>query len=377
MPSTRAQINRRIQNSHSGYTHHDTPTKARVQGACDYAEATGQKGYHKRIFEQFGVSKSRGWEILRQGSHIRRSGHNTDDVEARGRPPLISLEDLRKMERIIEDCDAEGRSMSWDTLAYEAGLDVSTRTIRRAMGTLDYHKCIACRKGWVNKETAKRRVEYATLMLDRYPYQKDWHHVRFSDEVHFGLGPQGKLRIIRKPGERYCINCIQHEREPEEPDKKKIHAWAAVGHRFKSPLVFYDISSNTNGKMTQRAYIDMILEPVVKPWLKDRKSFILEEDQDSGHGTSQVNIVRTWKQQNGLQSYFNCSSSPDLALIENVWQPMKQYIRKYSHWHAEETRQLAYEGWDSIPQAFIDKKVNSMPQRLRDIIQSKGHMTGW
>jgi hypothetical protein len=54
------------------------------------------------------------------------------------------------MERIIEDCDAEGRSMSWDTLAYELGLDVSTQTIRRAMGTLDYHKCIACRKGWVN-----------------------------------------------------------------------------------------------------------------------------------------------------------------------------------------------------------------------------------
>jgi hypothetical protein len=222
------------------------------------------------------------------------------------------------MERMIEDSNIKGRSMSWDTLAYESGLDVSTRTIRRAMGTLDYHKCIACRKGWVNQETAKRRVEYATLMLDRYPYKKDWHHVRFSDEVHFGVGPQGKLRIIRKPGERYCINCIQHERKPKEPDKKKIHAWAAVGHHFKSPLMFYNISSNTNGKMTQRAYIDMILEPVVKPWLKDRKSFILEEDQDLGHSTSQINIVRTWKQQNGLQSYFNCSSSPDLAPIENV-----------------------------------------------------------
>ena len=30
----------------------------------------------------------------------------------------------------------------------------------------------------------------------------DWKKVRFSDEVHFGRGPQRKLRIIRKPGER-------------------------------------------------------------------------------------------------------------------------------------------------------------------------------
>jgi hypothetical protein len=31
---------------------------------------------------------------------------------------------------------------------------------------------------------------------------------RFSDEIHFSLGPQGKLMIIRRPGERYCEKCI-------------------------------------------------------------------------------------------------------------------------------------------------------------------------
>jgi hypothetical protein len=37
---------------------------------------------------------------------------------------------------------------------------------------------------------------------------------------------------------------------------KRVHAWAAVGHNFKSDLIFYEISSNTNGKITQRGYID-------------------------------------------------------------------------------------------------------------------------
>jgi hypothetical protein len=169
------------------------------------------------------------------------------------------------MERIIEDCDVEGRSMTWETLAYESGLNVSGRTVKRAIGTLDYHKCIACRKGWVNKSTAANRKAYSEIMLERYSYQTDWLHVRSSDEVHIGVGPQGSLRIIRTPGQRYCTNCIQHTNDPNEADKKKIHAWAAIGYHFKSPLLLYDIASITNGKMTQKDYINQILEPVVKP----------------------------------------------------------------------------------------------------------------
>lgn len=57
------------------------------------------------------------------------------------------------------------------------------------MGTMNYHKCIACRKGWVNEHLAERRVQYATTMLQRYPEPKDWQRVRFSDEVYFGWGP--------------------------------------------------------------------------------------------------------------------------------------------------------------------------------------------
>ena len=67
------------------------------------------------------------------------------------------------------------------------------------MGMMDYHKCLACRKGWVNEKTARRRFDWAKVMLKRYPEKFDWHNVRFSDEVHFGWGPQGKLSIIRQP----------------------------------------------------------------------------------------------------------------------------------------------------------------------------------
>ena len=40
---------------------------------------------------------------------------------------------------------------------------------------------------------------------------------------------------------------------------------------------------------------------------------------DSGHGTSKSNIIRTWKKEAGLDSFFNCSSSPDFVPIEKAW----------------------------------------------------------
>ena len=90
--------------------------------------------------------------------------------------------------------------------------------------------------------------------------------------------------------------------------------------------------------MTHRVYIDSILEPVVKPWILDVRAgridpFILEEDGDSGHGGgTATNPVRRWKAETGLKHYFNCPGSPDLAPIKNLWQALKQALRKVPHW---------------------------------------------
>lgn len=71
---------------------------------------------------------------------------------------------------------------------------------RPAHDALDYNKYLACVKGWLPDRTKERRVKWATVMLNRYPQPEDWYRVRFSDEVHFGYGPEGQLRITRKPG---------------------------------------------------------------------------------------------------------------------------------------------------------------------------------
>jgi transposase len=332
-----------------------TPQRARIQGTIDYFRARGIKGRTADVFRFNGVTHATGYRILKRNS---RTLHNDNSLEeSRGRKSLISKDKLKEMEYILETEGIAARAMTWQQLGLEVGLDVSGRTIQRALGSLEYSKCIACQRGWVNAKTAVRRLEWAKFMLNRYPSAEDWKRVRFSDEVHFGYGPQGKLRIIRKPGQRCCPDCIQEQNEPEEKDRKRMHCWAAIGFDFKSDIYFYTVPGNTNGKMTQSVYINQILEPIVKPWIEAGHDFALEEDGDSGHGPAHNNnIVRKWKETHGLEYYFNCASSPDLSPIENCWQPAKQHLRKFPHWDDATTIELIREGWDRVSQEFINKR---------------------
>ena len=104
---------------------------------------------------------------------------------------------------------------------------------------------------------------------------------------------------------------------------------------------------------------------------------MLEEDGDSGHGPGADNIVRIWKENNGLEYYFNCDSSPDLASIENCWLIPKQKLRSVAHWDDEITIELIREGWAEVKQSFINRIVNQMPDRLRAVIDGNGAMTSY
>src|SRR4051794_11825873 len=102
MVLTRAQRVVDPKKSHPGATHHTTPKKSRVLGACEYLDVKGIKGAKADVFQHFNVSKSRGWEILHQGRDRRGFTYERDHIESRRRPLKISPEDIRRLKRIIE-----------------------------------------------------------------------------------------------------------------------------------------------------------------------------------------------------------------------------------------------------------------------------------
>jgi hypothetical protein len=125
--------------------------------------------------------------------------------------------------------------------------------------------------------------------------------------------------------------------------------------------------------MTQKVYLELLQAECIS-WPSDA---VLEEDRDSEHGTSDSNLVRTWKEQQHLLCYFNCPRSPDLSPIENAWQAPKANLRKVAYWDEESLYQVAKEGWEGLSQKTINTWIDSMPTRLQAVIDAKGQMTGY
>lgn len=321
-----------------------------------------------------------GYNMIQPGASSRT--HHISGFEARGRKYKMTSEQVWEADHLLQDDDLglEAKALPWEAVAAEVEAEVTEQTIRKTMNVaLGYGKRLACVKGHQSEHAKAKRMEWASFMLAKYPLKEDWRHIRFSDEIHFGYGPEDQLRIIRKPGTRYRHDNLQHRLPPPKEDKNRLrkHCWAAVGYNFKSDMIFYDVPTNKNGKMTHQVYINSILEPVVKPWLEAGDEFVLEEDGDSGHGTGRANPVRKWKEDHGLKSYFNCAQSPDLSPIENCWLIPKSHVHKYHHWDDSTLEELIHEGWAHVSQEFINSKVDEMPDRLQAVLDCHGDMTGY
>ncbi|CAI6087300.1 unnamed protein product [Clonostachys chloroleuca] len=315
---------------------HNTPKKARIRGAYEFLRAKGLSFHKTELFDFFHISQRSGNRILAAGSSRRR--HNNPDLqETRGRPSKLSEGDLDKLERLYDEEGFEAKALPWTAAAIEAGIEteITDQTIRSRAASRGLYKRLAA------------EVAFTTA-----------YNVIFSDECHFGYGDEGRYYIARKRGTRSDPLNIQERLQPEEGDKKRLHGWAGIGYEFKSPL-------------------KDILESYVKRWIEEGRSFVLEEDGDSGHGPGKSNPVRTWKEEYSLESFFNCPRSPDLPPIENCWLVPKAYIRKYPHWDLDTLHDLVEEGWEQLSQSTINRWVESMPQRLRDVIKMEGKMTNW
>ena len=100
----------------------------------------------RALFREAGVTKSTEYNIIKTGDP--RTLRNSDErVNKRSRPKLISLDQLRQMDHILQTEDIEGRSLTYDQLGnmVTPPIQANARTIKEALaGTMQYSKVLAC-----------------------------------------------------------------------------------------------------------------------------------------------------------------------------------------------------------------------------------------
>lgn len=146
--------------AHDHQHHYPTPTKAKVQKTVEFCDRMSLPYFKKDVFRTFQVRHHREWAKLNdESSSSRRLHKNPDEQKKRERKRFITSSQIREIKRILKEEEFEARALTWKQLDYEIKLDCSDHTVQRAMRTMNYHKCISCKKNWVNEKMTKKRVE--------------------------------------------------------------------------------------------------------------------------------------------------------------------------------------------------------------------------
>ncbi|KAI0552619.1 hypothetical protein F4679DRAFT_74206 [Xylaria curta] len=358
------------------FAHHteSTPIEEKVLSGKKLLDEFGAKYTRKQLFDYFGVSERAGYRILKDYPN----GQNEPYNETRGRKRLMTKEQIDQIEEFLKQ---DPRAQPWQSLPAAAGLEFSDQrhvpvkeTIRTAMHDRGWHKCGTCYKFWVNYDSASQREFFAREWLRQLgPNPESYRHLRYSHEVRFKWGADGKVNITRTTEERYCADCLQNRKQTTNTTNQQQHiclyAWACIGYNFKSDLVFYTVN-NPNGSITLEAYRDQILEPHVKKWITRGDYFVLSEDGAAGHGSqSDDNIVKQWKTTVGPNYFFSCPGCPDLAPIENCFKiPNK---KKHPTFTEDSLKAAVIEGWNAVAQETINEWCDSVPVKLSEIVNAK------
>jgi len=119
-------------------------------------------------------------------------------------------------------------------------------------------------------------------------------------------------------------------------------------------------------------YIE-ILELNLIPFIEEsNKNYIFQHDNDSKHT---ANKTCQFLKDNNIKTLKWPAYSPDLNPIENIWGILKRNVRKRIPKDKNNFIKIINEEWDALNKNITKSLIDSMPNRIREVIKNKGDST--
>lgn len=153
--------------------------------------------------------------------------------------------------------------------------------------------------------------------------------------------------------------------------------WGAISMtaRTDSVLICWGDRRHGRGSITGARYIEEILAVHVIPYVDYiGNAFTFMHDNARAH-TSR--IIHDCISEVGFRFMEWPACSPDLNLIEHLWDELKRRIRarRRAPTSIPELIVAVEEEWLNIPQETISNLIESMPNRMRDVVRARGGHT--
>lgn len=309
----------------------------------------------REIADRTGISKS---SVNRAIQIFNETGQYCSRKRS-GRPKVTSPRDDLAIRRLIQ----KNPFMSSTDVQAEVPVEVSDRTIRRRLldkFNLRSHR--AAKKPLLTAVQAKKRV----LFCKKYRNwtEKQWQNVLFSDESTFCQFGTHIHRVRRPPGKRFdsrfTVATMKHP--------QKLMVWGCFSARGRGSLHFL----SPNETVTANKYLE-ILQSKLLNTMNIQQVNIFQQDGAPAHTAK---IVQKWFKDNKVDVLDWPGNSPDLNPIENMWELLKRKLAKKSPKNLRDVRYWLIHIWcKEISTELCQKLANSMPKRIRDVLQRKGQQT--
>lgn len=243
---------------------------------------------------------------------------------------------------------------------------VSERTIRRRLKENDLSSRRPATGPQLLPRHRRARLQFARLHMNWGIEQ--WTKVLFTDESRFCLrSPDGRERVWRRRNERFA-DCTISERVSYNGGS--VMVWAGISRDARTDLIFVE-----NGALNAHRYIDEILQNAVVPYshfIGD--GFILMQDNARPHV---ARIVNEYLDEVDIERMVWPACSPDLNPIEHLWDQLQRRIRRRPALpdSLHDLRIALQEEFDALPQEFVTHLIDSMPNRLNEVILARGGHT--
>ncbi|GFV92082.1 transposable element Tc3 transposase [Trichonephila clavipes] len=287
------------------------------------------------------------WEQrTREGTQGRKTGSGATRKTTR-------REDRRIVQQALVD-----HTVTRSTIRADVGVAIVPQTISRHLEEENLKSKRTFRELPLTPEHRQLRLQWcqARSMWN----VTDWQKIVLSDESQFVLGTDdNRVRVCWRSGERYNS---PHTVLRNTVRTAGVMVWVAIAYDRRSTLIVM------RGTLTGQRYVDDILRSHVGPFLNGLPGAFFQQDNARPHtARTAQDILRHF------QTLPWPARSPDLSLVEHVWDQLK---RQMPSCHFVHDLGLAVQDvWAHLPQDNIRCLINSMPDHVVACIAAGGGPT--
>lgn len=295
----------------------------------------------------------------------KRYKKNKDVVKAprSGRPKVTT----KKYDKMIVRASSKNPRLSSTDIQRDLkkfqGLTVSQSTVKRRLRYAGFYGRRPSKKPLISVKNRKARLSFTKKY--RHWSKQDWQKVLFSDESKFCLFGTDGVRYVRRPvntrfNPKYQTPTVKH-------GGGSITVWGCFSHYGVGPL------HRIQGIMDRFVYKDILTNHML-PYARQNmpQNWIYQQDNDSKHTSG---VVKQWFNQENVEVLEWPSQSPDINPIEHLWEELDRRIKSIKVKNGDEKYDVLNKEWQKIDAATLHKLIDSMPARIKAVIDSKGYAT--